>query len=187
MKWEHDRTEGFGKSQGPEGRLRDDPRSVALKLLAIRQRSVGGMRQRLREKGFSPTDVARVVAECIAQGLLDDLRFAEDLVAYALARHPVGRRLLLTKLCQHSVPAEIADVVLVRLLPPEREADLARSAAKRKLAELRRRGQRPQSAEAVSRVVRFLLARGFASGVISAVLDELKSGVHYVEEEQLTK
>lgn len=155
-------------------RLRDNPRFVALKLLGVRQRSGAELRQRLQEKGFPPADVEQVVQDLIAQGLLDDVRFADALVEEAIRKKPVGRRFLRVKLRQRGVPDEIAEGALERLLPPERELQLALSAARKKRSELRRRGFPAEGSEADARVIRALTAWGFSFETIRAALGELE-------------
>lgn len=179
MMWEHDDTQGSGASQGkPRRRLRATPRAAALRLLKVRQRSVQDMRQRLKEKGFPAEDIERVLRDFGEQGLLDDVRFAEALVEHALARKPVGRRFLSTKLRQYRVPGEVAEGALARHLSPERETGFAKVAAERKLAEFRRHGLTTDGPEGAKRLVRFLLARGFSPEIIETVLEELKVRVH---------
>lgn len=149
--------------------LRDRPRSFALRLLGIRQRSCEELRRRLREKGFVAADVEGVVAELAAAGLLDDAQFARSLIESELRRKPVGRRWLGAKLSRHLVPPAVADEALADLLPPERERALARSAAEQQLA-TRRRQHTAEHPPRVLPLARFLSARGFPSEVVADIL-----------------
>ncbi len=124
------------------------------------------MRRRLAEKRFAPADVERVVAILLAQGLLDDARFARAVAEDTLARKPVGQRWLRAKLMEHLVPEDIAGATLADLLPKEREAELARTAAEAKRAELARYRGLADEAQLSARLFRFLLARGFPPAVV---------------------
>lgn len=163
----------YGKERPRSRRLRPrGPASVAQRLLAVQPRSVGELRRRLREKGCAPEDVERVVAELQERGLLDDARFARDLVETTVARVPVGRYLLARKLRQRGVPEDVAYAALAETLPPWRESTLARAAVKRKRAELARRGLSTSDPRFPARLARFLLSRGFPPALVRGVLEE---------------
>ncbi len=148
------------------------PRAAALRLLAIRPRSVAELADRLSAKGFSQGAVAAVTAELCAEGFLDDAAMARAVVESALARKPVGRQALAQKLRQYQVPPDIGERVLQELLPPERERGLARAAAQKKLAALRRSGPPPADPRLPARLFRFLRARGFSPDAIAAAVEE---------------
>lgn len=149
------------------------PRYVALRLLAIRPRSIGELAKRLEEKGFSSAVVQDVVRTLREEGLLDDARFATGLAETTLERKPVGRKFLAWKLQKASVPPDVAETALQSLFPPGREISLARAAAARKHTELLRRRRGTSASELRIRLGRFLLSRGFPPDVVSTVLDDL--------------
>lgn len=146
-------------------RKRDNPRYVALRLLAVRPRTVGELTKRLRGKGFPILDIARVIDELREQELVDDMRFAEMLIEHTTARKPVGRRLLQWKLRNAMLSPELIDEALARWFPPERESVLAQRALQEKLAELKRRRPESSGEDLRNRLARFLLARGFSTSI----------------------
>lgn len=192
--------------QGEEARRprRRDPRAVATRLLAIRARSVGALRERLVAQGFAAAETATVIREFSARGLLDDAHFAQALIDEVLREKPVGRQFLLSKLRRYRVPDEIAHATLSAILPLAREGALAREAAWKKLAELRRhlaspaRPQRPAqrfgrarpiatssplggghrgpAQRLKARLARFLSSRGFPASVIAEVTADVLQG-----------
>lgn len=149
-------------------RLRDNPRYVAVRLLARRPRSVEELRDRLRTRGFPEQAVAAVIDDLRAERLLDDERFAREYVEASLGAKPVGRRWFVAKLRRHRVPADVIERVLAETLPPDRERALARIAAERQ----RGRGARGEESadQTHARLRRFLYSRGFTPTVVTEVL-----------------
>lgn len=146
-----------------------EPRSAALRLLAIRPRSETELAERLRAKGFPPDAVASVLDGLRAEGLLDDAAVARAVVESALARKAVGRQWLVQKLRQYRVPPAVGERLLAVLLPPERERVLARAAAEQKLRRLRG-SLKTDSGQLHARLHRFLRSRGFSGDAIEAAL-----------------
>lgn len=73
-------------------------RNTALRLLAVRPRTVREIRTRLREKEFAESEITTVVSELQASGLLNDAEFARMYVRQATALRPVGPARLRQKL-----------------------------------------------------------------------------------------
>ncbi|TSC72835.1 MAG: hypothetical protein G01um101438_234 [Parcubacteria group bacterium Gr01-1014_38] len=157
-------------------RRRDDPRYVALRLLAIRPRSIRELMRRLSEKGFPPERVQGVIHALQEQRILDDAQFSHILIEQTLARKPVGRKLLAWKLRQASVAPEGIEEALGRVFPRVRELALARAAAAQKLAELLRRRRIAPRSDLKARIGRFLLSRGFSPELVPEVLEEIVFG-----------
>lgn len=155
-------------------RRRDDPRAVALRLLAVRPRSTQELADRLRVKGFAPARVAEVLRELTEHGLLDDAQVALALIESALRRKPVGRKALLWKLRRLKIPAAVAEAALARAAPHAEEQVRARAAAEAKLTKLRQRQPGISWSALESRLGRFLLSRGFSSEVVHDLLDDLR-------------
>lgn len=162
--------------QGIKKHKRADPRYVALRLLAIRPRSIHELTNRLTQKGFSEAQVESVVRTLIEQGLLDDAQFARALVEQTVARKPVGRKLLLWKLRKAGVAPDLIEETLANFLPQDQELFLARAAASRKLQALTRRRPEAPKRDIEAHLGRFLLSRGFSADVVHAVLEGLGLG-----------
>ena len=85
----------------------DAARVAAARLLDVRPRSVGELRQRLRQKRIKQATADRLVNELESQGKLDDESFAKVYAASA-ANKPVGARLIEARLRQKQVAPELA-------------------------------------------------------------------------------
>ena len=151
------------------GGLRKSPRYIATRLLAIRPRSVGELRERLLNKGFAHEAVEDIVTEFRERGLLNDAVFARALAESWLRRRAVGRRFLLAKLKQHRLAPSLVAEIIQDLLPPGRERTLAVDAVKKLLPVFERR-QVPRG-QWRTRTIRHLLQRGFSSEVVTDIVD----------------
>jgi regulatory protein len=131
---------------------------VALRLLALRPRSVQEMLRKLRERGHNPSAVAEVVGRLEEQGLLDDAAFAEHFARVRSARGH-GRGRLLSDLLARGVDRRVAERAIEGVLAAEGVDELE---AARQLA-LKRIGQlKGQPREVVfRRVVAYLARRGY--------------------------
>lgn len=156
-----------GRQRRP--RLRDHPRYVALRLLAVRARSTEELRTRLRDKGFSREMVDEVVKELIDQRLLNDRDFAKRMGESLLARKPAGEKMLRLKLRQYQLSPALIEETIREILPEDRERQLADSALRARLRLLDQRGI-PRH-ERRDRIARFLFQRGFSPSVVADVLE----------------
>jgi regulatory protein len=134
-------------------------------LLDRRLYPVARLREKMVDKGFSEEAVEGVIAQMQQQGLFSDRHFAEAYCRDCLRGKAVGRRYLQQKLREKNVAAEVAQAVPAEILDQETEKELAIQAAQARWKRERRsaRGQDLRKAEA--RVTRYLLGRGFPTGV----------------------
>jgi regulatory protein len=126
-------------------------------ILARRDHSVAETEAKLRRQGFSTAEIAATITWAKDHRYLDDARFAENFITSTLRRKPVGRRYLAFKLRAKGLAPNLISSSLQTLLPPAREAELARTAAQRwqKL--------HPDHAHDRTRLTRFLASRGFTT------------------------
>jgi SOS response regulatory protein OraA/RecX len=152
-------------------------------LLDRRLKPLAALRRKLEGEGFDPEPVAAVLLEFEAKGLHSDRRYAEAYCRDALQRRPVGRRYLLAKLREREIPSEIARETVAAALSDVDEVKLAEAAAGARWAQMRGAGagragarSRPGDASlaAVNKIYRFLIGRGFATGLARRVA--LKTG-----------
>jgi regulatory protein len=129
-------------------------------LLDRRLQSRARLRRKLIEAGHSEEAVAAVLDQAEATGLHSDRQFAEAYCRDTLGAKSVGGRWLENKLRQQGVPADLASEVVREALPRDRERALAGRAAA-----TRWRREHARDARALSRVQRFLAARGFPAGL----------------------
>jgi len=137
-------------------------REAAIALLARRDFASRELSERLIKHGCEEAMAARVVAELLGQGVLDDARYAQNFVTYHAGR---GQG-----------PVRIAAELRQRGIAPELiEAALAGGPDWRALARKVRRAkfglQPPGSWAERARQARFLQYRGFSSDHIRAATD----------------
>jgi regulatory protein len=81
----------------------------ALGLLAVRWRSRAELRTRLRQAGFEPDEIQTTLADLESAGLVNDQRFATELVRDRAGRRLAGSRAIRTELRQKGVPDDLVD------------------------------------------------------------------------------
>ncbi|MFT3858546.1 MAG: recombination regulator RecX [Aquabacterium sp.] len=132
----------------------------ALKYLAMREHSRVELMRKLGAHAETPDQVATVLDELEAKGLLSAQRFADSVLHRKAARFGAAR--LQAELAQHQLPADIAREAAQSL----RDTEFARAHA----LWARRYGTPPDSPEDKARQMRFLAGRGFSSEVIRRIL-----------------
>jgi regulatory protein len=140
--------------------------SLALRALAMRTRSITEIIDRLRQKGFSEQVVSQVVDRLIDEQYLDDSRFADEWISSRSVNRYYGRRKLLSELRHKGVSSEIAETALAKNLPYEREKEIARSAARKRLKNLKGKGRDRKAV-----LYRYLMSKGFTSQSVWAAID----------------
>lgn len=136
---------------------RDKTHRIALDLLAVRDRSVHEMRERLQRRGCGSDDIDTVVADLEALGLLDDCTFVRRWVETRRERRPEGEPKVMRDLLRRGVPKQIIEQVLSEFDEPLGSSDEA-------LDLLRRNRARYAGLEAVKaqrRMYGLLARRGF--------------------------
>ncbi len=141
-----------------------DPRRIraaAVELLARRDFASGELRDKLASLGYDKALAAEAVAELAAEHLVDDARYAENLVAYHGNRGQ-GPVRIAADLRALGLSAEVIDTAL-QSGPDWR--------ARAREARIRKFGlSTPESWAAKGRQARFLQYRGFSSDHIRAAL-----------------
>ena len=109
--------------------------------------------------------IEKVMDELVAQGALDDRRYAENWIRSRIRRHPEGVSYLVAGLRQRGVSAEIARASVGAVLNDDTVSlmDAARRVAG---AAMRKSGASPERLAAV------LYRRGFRRDIVRAMLDE---------------
>ena len=149
-----DRASPFDGERKPSGTAKDR----ALRLLGVRWRSVGELRRRLALAGFPPEEVEAALSELELAGLVDDERFARELVRDQVGRRMSGSRAIRAALRQKEVPTAVAEAAMAEAGD---DADQAKA-----LAESRARrmtGLPPETA--YRRLYGMLLRRGHSPGI----------------------
>lgn len=148
-------------------------RNAALRLLAVRSRSRGEMRDRLRRKEFARDVVDSVIERLVNVGLLDDAKFAESLVRDRIRAGTRGTTAILAELRRRHVPADTARAAVDAVFADEDVAEetLSIAAAEKWLRthpddDVRRRRRRLAAS---------LARRGFSTHSVRSALDQLLS------------
>jgi regulatory protein len=142
-----------------EKQASSDVRWAATSLLARRDFAANELRERLQEKGFEAQSVEQLVGELIAAGTLDDMRYAQNYVAYHAGRGQ-GPVRIGAQLRRAGLEAAVIETALAE--GPDWRA-LALRVCRGKFGPLA-----PRSWAEKARQARFLQYRGFSADHIRA-------------------
>jgi len=144
---------------------------AALRLLAVRPRSVAELRDRLERKGFATPEIDTCLARLTEGRLLDDAAFARAWVRDRILLAPRGRRLLLQELRRKGVDGSTGEAAVDEVLREEDVSELllarragaawARRQSRDTAAALLLEGRSSRREKARRRLTGFLLRRGF--------------------------
>ena len=144
-------------------------RTIALRKLAAQARTRQELDQALRKKNVPEEAVAAVLDRLEEVGLVDDRAFAQDWVSSRQQRRHLSRSALRRELQAKGIDREHLDEALATV-DSDDELDAARALAIKKAATMR--SLEPMVRD--RRLAGALARRGFGSGIISTVLDELR-------------
>jgi len=143
------------------------PLNYALWLLGRRDRSVGEIQNKMREKKFEESDIKKTINTLKVQNFLDDKKFARHYIENQLVLKPVGKYVLKQKLKQKFISDKIIDETL-KNIDTETEYSLANEAAKkwqRKHADLDINDQKTKE-----KLTRYLISHGFDWETIKQII-----------------
>lgn len=135
-----------------------DALNRAVRLLAVRARSVSELEKRLTDACFMADTVDMVITKLTTNGLLSDEVFARQWARERSARQ-MGKARILYELRQKGVNPALAERV-VGELEPEQQAGSAETLARKLL----RRYQNAPKADAYRKTVQAMQRRGFSYG-----------------------
>ena len=155
-----------GASAPRRRRARRDPgdpptgtaRDRALRLLGTRWRSRAELERRLLKAGFEPEEISAALEDLAAAGLVDDRRFAEELVRSRARGRLLGDRAIQAALAASGVDPGLRQEAL---RGAGDEAERAMTLARKKAA--RMVGEVPEAA--TRRLYGFLVRRGYGPGI----------------------
>ena len=142
-------------------------RSVALRFLSHRPRTIKEMNDRLSQEDLTADSIEAVIADLTRSGYLDDEQFARMWAESRASHRPRGRRVVSQELSSRGVSRETIESVLDSYYPDD--ADLVRKVATRR-AEIMRGLDKMTFRRRLSG---YLARRGFGFGVVAPLLDEL--------------
>lgn len=141
--------------------------AVALRLLARRDHSCYELSGKLADRGFSQDQIQWVVDRCLRFRYLDDERFTGAYIEQ-LQRRGYGCHRIQQMLVSKGVAHEIISACLAPLCSDAVQIRDCRNAMIKKLKKNRPTGDSP---EAMAKLHRFLLYRGYSPAIIRKVLD----------------
>ncbi len=134
-------------------------------MLSVRSRSRAELRRRLTQAEFESGEVEEALEDLERVGLVDDDRFARELVRDRAALRLAGGRAIRAELLRSGVRADIADAALDEAGD---EAERARALALKRAPRLRELP--PETAQ--RRLYGLLLRRGYGHGIATAACAE---------------
>jgi len=144
-------------------------KQTALRLLALRPRTVRELRNKLEEKSYSPEVIRDIVAYCQEYGYLDDARLAKSWVKWRLKEKPSGKSLLIYELREKGIDQSIIDTALSEEYNDRNEFELAVNAVNKRLKSY----QNLDRTVAERRILAFLSRRGFSLTVAKEVTNKI--------------
>ncbi|MBS2028349.1 MAG: RecX family transcriptional regulator [Deltaproteobacteria bacterium] len=138
----------------------------ALRWLAVRDRTEGELRLKLKRKSYPADQIAAALERLRGLGYLDDARFARGRAEALLSRGRLGPRGVESRLLAAGLDRELISTAVRNAMATRDELSLARAALARRHPEAPGTPDRKLR----SKAVRFLLGRGFSSDVVSRAL-----------------
>jgi Uncharacterized protein conserved in bacteria len=133
----------------------------AFRFLSIRPRSKKEIRDYLSRKEFTADITENVIARLESLSMLDDVSFARMVCRDALAKKPVGEKMLRQGLFKKGVPRPIIETVVAEFFTPESELQMAVKAAERQRTRVERSSKRLDNDHFKKKILDYLVRHGF--------------------------
>lgn len=145
----------------------DRAMNMALRLLAVRARSVKEIRAKLADKGVDGPVLEKVIEKLLDLNYLDDVAFAGQWTRHLAFNLLYGDRRIEASLREKGVPEEI-----IRRSISENREELEEKAALRRILNKKIKGLNAQNLDRKlkARLARMLAGRGFSTGLIYEAL-----------------
>jgi len=140
----------------------------AVKSLAAKMKSERDLRRRLSPRA-NPEAIDKVIAKLKELGYLSDARFAADFARLRQENEKFGRRRVQQGLVQKGIAASLVNEAVTKQYEDVDEAALARQYVERKRLK-QPSGDREQRQKETAKIMRRLIAAGFSSKAVWAVL-----------------
>ena len=159
----------FGRPKSPKAPLAGaELLDYAAKSLGSKMKSERDLRRKLRERAEPGEEgeaaVDAILAKLKELGYLSDESFAADFTRLRQENEKLGRRRVQQALAQKGIPTELASQALAKQYDEVDEVALARQYIDRK------RMREPEGDKEVARAMRRLVAAGFSTRTVWAVL-----------------
>ncbi len=147
-------------------------RAAAMRLLEYRPRSRGELTRRLHQRDFDSQTISRVMDRLVELDLVNDERFARQMVQSLTRSRNLGKQAIFEKLRRAGISRELAEAVIEQELADYDESQPAQQAAEKylpRLADIEPAAQR-------RRLYGYLRRRGFSYEVIQQVMAAVGNG-----------
>jgi len=141
-----------------------------VRLLALREHSIGELKAKLAKKHFTPDAIRQVIKKFKERGILDDARYAHTLAENLLHRRPSGRSYLTAYLQRKMISRSLADQTVEEVLSGKDESELAVSALENRWAEF----SQFELEVARRKSYNYLARRGFGYEAARAAFEQLQ-------------
>ena len=158
-----------GKSKKPRKLDATALWEYALRALGSRAHSVSELRQKLRRRAVSASDVGPALSKLAEYGYLDDRRYAETYAAARLESRGHGQHRVLRDLIKHRVPAAVAHRAVQAVFQDTNETELIEAFLRRKYRGVSL-GEHLSEPRNLASAYRRLCYAGFSSGGAIRVL-----------------
>jgi regulatory protein len=142
--------------------------NVAVRLLTRRDHTRYEIRQKLKQRGFGPTVIKAVVAECERLNYIDDERTARVYIGQ-LVRRGIGFRRIAIELKKKGLQGKSIEGILEQQQSEIDEREIARRVLQKKIKNFERESDPKKRRD---KIYRFLDYRGFNRSIISELIRE---------------
>ncbi len=144
---------------------------TCLRLLAASPKSGQELRKKLEGKGYSAGTIDQALSDLKTQGVLDDTRYARDLVARLTLGKCAGRHKIAFELKRHGISKKVSDEMLGAL---SNEDETERALAQARLKWTGWSQLDPQKRK--KRLYDFLMRKGYDFQIVQDILQKLSKG-----------
>ena len=150
--------------------IKNQAMKFAMKLLNVRKRSVFEITKRLRQKEFAEDIINQVVKELFEYKYLNDEEFAEAYLNDRVNFNPRGSFLIRKELREKGIAENIISEKIKELLPEEKELEIAKKAAEKKIKILNKDLKKNKIYQKIGA---YLQSKGYSSHIICEVLEDV--------------
>ncbi len=142
-------------------------KDAVFRLLKFRLRSEKELNDRLTQKGFSAEVIKAVIGRLIELELVDDRKYAKELIIARLKR-PFGINRIRVDLIKRGIGKEIIEEELANIKDSESEAEIVKELTQKRILKY----QGIEREKVKQRIYGYLTRRGFSnSAIIKAIKD----------------
>lgn len=149
-------------------------RGYAYRLLGRRLYTSWEIAEKLKNRGFEPSDISRVLEELSSRNYINDLDFARAWITTRMRLKPKGENVLKAELLKKGIDKETVQQALDEVLKDYSQEGLVLNLARQRIERLSAYGGKDQiSLKTRRKIFSFLRRRGFSSYIILKALRQI--------------